>query len=88
MEFADLPVPSLRVWEHLLDEKRSDWRIVRLKPVNINAPGQFMIVSEDHKVPFHQVVLQTRFRRVGRVWLKVCFEQLDNAFIGLFWTGL
>ncbi|VDK83157.1 unnamed protein product [Onchocerca ochengi] len=46
MSFPNLPVTNQKVWEYLLDEKRNNWRIVRLKTVEIEMPGQFMIITE------------------------------------------
>ncbi|VDN93928.1 unnamed protein product [Brugia pahangi] len=45
--FPNLPVTNQKVWEYLLDEKRHNWRIVRLKTIEMDMPGQFMIVAED-----------------------------------------
>lgn len=50
MTFSNLPVTNQKVWEYLLDEKRNNWRIVRLKTIEMNMPGQFMIVTEDDTV--------------------------------------
>ncbi|VDO44724.1 unnamed protein product [Onchocerca flexuosa] len=46
MTFPNLPVTNQKVWEYLLDEKRNNWRIVRLKTVEMDMPGQFMIITE------------------------------------------
>lgn len=48
--FPNLPVTNQKVWEYLLDEKRHNWRIVRLKTIEMDMPGQFMIVAEDDTV--------------------------------------
>ncbi|CAG9533303.1 unnamed protein product [Cercopithifilaria johnstoni] len=47
MTFPNLPVTNQKVWEYLLDERRNNWRIVRLKTIEMDMPGQFMIVTED-----------------------------------------
>ncbi|KAM3715693.1 KICSTOR complex protein, partial [Dirofilaria immitis] len=47
MTFPNLPITNQKVWEYLLDEKRNNWRIVRLKTTEVDMPGQFMIVAED-----------------------------------------
>uniref|UniRef100_A0A158Q8J8 Gamma-tubulin complex component n=1 Tax=Elaeophora elaphi TaxID=1147741 RepID=A0A158Q8J8_9BILA len=47
MTFPNLPVTNQKVWEYLLDEKHNNWRIVRLKTMEMDMPGQFMIVTED-----------------------------------------
>uniref|UniRef100_A0A915Q6J3 Protein SZT2 n=1 Tax=Setaria digitata TaxID=48799 RepID=A0A915Q6J3_9BILA len=49
MTFPNLPVTNQKVWEYMLDEKRDNWRVVRLKTVEMDIPGQFMIVTEDDK---------------------------------------
>lgn len=50
MTFSNLPVTNQKVWEYLLDEKRNNWRIVRLKTIEMDVLGQFMIVTEDDTV--------------------------------------
>uniref|UniRef100_A0A1I7VHB3 Non-specific serine/threonine protein kinase n=1 Tax=Loa loa TaxID=7209 RepID=A0A1I7VHB3_LOALO len=45
--FPNLPVTNQKVWEYLLDEKRHNWRIVRLRTNEMDMPGQFMIVTEN-----------------------------------------
>ncbi|KHN85310.1 Protein SZT2, partial [Toxocara canis] len=49
VEFSHLPVNSTLIWEHFLVEKSSEWRVVRLKPLNTGASDQFMLVSEEPK---------------------------------------
>lgn len=54
IEFLNLPIAGQNVWEYLLDDKRNNWRVVRLKPIGMYMPGQFMIVSEDYKVLYER----------------------------------
>uniref|UniRef100_A0A915AZD3 Protein SZT2 n=1 Tax=Parascaris univalens TaxID=6257 RepID=A0A915AZD3_PARUN len=49
VEFSQLPVDSGLIWEHFLVQKSTEWRVVRLKPLNTGASDQFMLVSEECK---------------------------------------